>query len=314
MSLLVLRLSALGDVIHTLPAVALLRESLPSHEISWVVEQPYSELVETAGGVRALPVRMKKWGRSPVRHRRDIGGAVRSLRGHRVAVDFQGLVKSAVLARMSRAPVRFGFDRAAVREPAALLFTNRHVAVDGTAHVIEQNLELARTVVRDLGGSVAESWERVTAAGIRRFAAGVRAQEGAIVLLPGAGRPNKMWPAERFRELARILGPRAVTAWGPSERALAEAVGGRLAPPTGLRELAALLAGAAVVVGGDTGPLHLAAALGTKVVGLYGPTDPRRNGPWGQLKRCVDRFNTTKLMESISVEEVVTMIERVEAE
>jgi ADP-heptose:LPS heptosyltransferase len=91
-------------------------------------------------------------------------------------------------------------------------------------------------------------------------------------------------------------------------------VGGRLAPPTNLRQLAGLLARASVVVGGDTGPLHLAAALGTKVVGLYGPTDPRRNGPYGQLERVINRFPTTKSMESISVEEVMTTVERVASE
>ena len=87
-----------------------------------------------------------------------------------------------------------------------------------------------------------------------------------------------------------------------------------MAPPTNLRELAWLLKNARVVIGGDTGPLHLAAALGTRVVGLYGPTDPRRNGPYGQLSHVIDRFPSTKSMESISVEEVMNTVERVLAE
>lgn len=316
MSLLVLRLSALGDVIHTLPAVVLLRESLPGEEIVWAVEEPYRDLVEIAGGVRTVPVRMKKWGRSPIAHRRDIGWAWHSLRGSRASVDFQGLVKSAVLGRLSRARLRFGFDRLAVREPAALLFTNRRVSVDRSSHVVEQNLELARAVVRDLGGSPSQTWRAGFEQGIRRFAEGGKlgGHAGSIVLLPGAGKPNKIWPVERFRELARAIGPRALTAWGPTERTLAEAVGAPMAPPTNLRELASLLASASVVVGGDTGPLHLAAALGTKVVGLYGPTDPCRNGPWGQIEHCVDRFHATKLIDSISVEDVVRKIEEVNTE
>jgi heptosyltransferase I len=129
-----------------------------------------------------------------------------------------------------------------------------------------------------------------------------------------SGKPNKLWPVERFRELARQIGPRAVAVWGPGERELAEAIGARVAPPTNLRELASILRGAAVVIGGDTGPLHLADALGTKVIGLYGPTDPRRNGPYGQLDRVIDHFRTTKLMDSISVEEVMKRLERVSAE
>jgi ADP-heptose:LPS heptosyltransferase len=94
--------------------------------------------------------------------------------------------------------------------------------------------------------------------------------DNAIVLLPGAGKPNKLWPVERFRELAKRIGPKALAVWGPGERELAEAIGARVAPPTNLRELAGILQNAEVVIGGDTGPLHLADALGTKVIGLYG--------------------------------------------
>ncbi|HVE70949.1 MAG TPA: glycosyltransferase family 9 protein [Thermoanaerobaculia bacterium] len=143
------------------------------------------------------------------------------------------------------------------------------------------------------------------------FATPLPTPENAIVLLPGAGKANKLWPVERFRELAKRIGPRALAVWGPGERELAEAIGTRIAPPTNLRELAGLLQSAEVVIGADTGPLHLAAALGTKVVGLYGPTDPRRNGPYGQLDRVVGCFTTTKSMESISVNEVMETLQRV---
>jgi ADP-heptose:LPS heptosyltransferase len=117
-----------------------------------------------------------------------------------------------------------------------------------------------------------------------------------------------------MRQLAEKLGAKALVVWGPGEQVLAQSLGARMAPPTNLRELAFLLQNAQVVIGGDTGPLHLAAALGTKVIGLYGPTDPRRNGPYGQLERVIDRFRSTKSMESISVEEVVKMLERVQSE
>lgn len=310
---LVLRLSALGDVIHTIPAVAGLRD----RKVQWVVEAPYRELVEIVAGVEAIPVRYRKWGKSLLASRHDIGGAVRAMRGADVSIDFQGLVKSATLGVLAGAKTRIGFDRHAIREKPALLFTNRKVHVDTTKHVIEQNIEL---VLSGVTGS--KPVERRAESPALQMETGnwqlfpqnpgnLDACINKIVLLPGAGKANKLWPVERFRELARHVGSDALAVWGPGERELAEATGARVAPPTNLRELAFILQQARGVIGGDTGPLHLAAALGTKVIGLYGPTDPRRNGPYGQLDHCIDRFRTTKWMESITVEEVMTILERI---
>lgn len=292
-SLLVIRLSALGDVIHTLPAVAMMRDARSDLEISWVVEKAYAELVEIVGRVRAIPVQLKK---------KRVREALRSVRGFDAAVDFQGLLKSSVLAWSSGARERYGFDRAAIREKAAGLFLNRRVAVDRTQHVVDWNIQLARAL------APAAAVPELDFAPFATNDEGRRTND-AVVLLPGAGRPEKLWPVSYFRELARNLGGRALVVWGPGERAMAEAIGASLAPPTNLRELAAVLKDAAVVVGADTGPLHLAAALGTPVVGLYGPTDPRRNGPYGQLQGCVDHFRSTKSMESITVPEVMMKIE-----
>jgi heptosyltransferase-1 len=287
MRLLVLRLSALGDVVHTIPAVVSLKERA---DVTWVVEAPYAELIEIVAGVNTIPVRMKKDPKTAF-------AAVRRMRGFDASIDFQGLIKSAVLPWVARVKERIGFDTNAIREKPAALFTNTHVRVDTTKHVIDQNLELAG--VRSGEGN----WDAfVTPVDVR----------GEIVLLPGAGKPNKIWP--HFAELAKRLGDRSLVVWGPGERELAEATGARLAPPTNLRELAWILRNAEVVIGGDTGPLHLADALGTKVVGLYGPTDPRRNGPYRQLHRVIDRFQSTKSMESISVEEVMKLTEKVLAE
>lgn len=294
--LLVLRLSALGDVIHTIPAVVSLKDGA---DISWVVEAPYAELVEIVAGVKTIPVRMKTWMRDP---RAGID-AIAKMRSVDASIDFQGLVKSAVFGFLSGARTRYGFDRDAVREKPALLFTNRKVKVDVAKHVVDQNLELARGTPLH-GARTTANWQT--------FPKEVPGWENAIVLLPGAGKPNKIWP--HFRELAKRIGPKALVVWGPGERELAEAVGARMAPPTSLRELAWILRTAQLVIGGDTGPLHLADALGTRVVGLYGPTDPGRNGPYHQPGRVIDRFRTTKSMESISVEEVMKTLERVLAE
>ncbi|HEX6083068.1 MAG TPA: glycosyltransferase family 9 protein, partial [Thermoanaerobaculia bacterium] len=207
---------------------------------------------------------------------------------------------------------RIGFDKNAIREKPALWFTNRKVKVDTTRHVIDQNLELAHNVGQASACPSGGAGERAEARPTwNAFVEPIEAK-GEIVLLPGAGKPDKIWPY--FGELAQRIGPKALVVWGPGEQVLAQATGARMAPPTNLRELAYLLQKAEVVIGGDTGPLHLAAALGTKVIGLYGPTDPRRNGPYGQLERVVDRFRSTKSMESISVEEVVNVLERVTSE
>lgn len=296
--LLVLRLSALGDVIHTIPAVAALRVN---HQVSWVVEAPYAELVEVVAGVETIPTRMKRWGKSLIASRAEMAATLRAMRHAEVAIDFQGLVKSAMLPWLAGVKTRRGFDRESIREKPALLFTNEKVRVDTSRHVIEQNLQLAGV-----------------SAGLGQWSAFPRnndldAYTKKIVLLPGAGKANKLWPVDRFREVARRVGSDALAVWGPGERERAEATGARVAPPTNLRELAFILQQARIVIGGDTGPLHLAAALGTKVIGLYGPTDPRRNGPYGQLDHCVDHFRTTKWMDSISVEEVMTVLQRIRA-
>jgi lipopolysaccharide heptosyltransferase I len=285
--LLIVRLSALGDVIHTIPAVVALRERYD--EIAWAVETPYRELVETVAKVRAIPVSLKKW--SPA----DVNDARKNVRGFDTAIDFQGLIKSALLARASGAKERIGFASAYIKEKPAAWFLTKRVAIDPSRHVVDWNLQLAGVTMPKVD--------------FASFAKGELDSQGAVVLLPGAGRPEKIWPVERFRTLAQRLGDRALAVWGPGEEERARAIGCRIAPKTSLRELAQLLKTASVVVGGDTGPLHLADALGTKVIGLYGPTNPRRNGPYSQLQRCISTFETTKRMDSIEVDDVMAMIE-----
>jgi lipopolysaccharide heptosyltransferase I len=286
--LLVVRLSALGDVIHAVPAVVALRERYD--EIAWAVETPYRELVEIVAGVRAIPVSLKKWSVANLR------AAKNGVRGFDVAIDFQGLIKSALLARASGAKERIGFASEYIKEKPASWFLTRKVAIDPSAHVVDWNLQLAGVTMPEVD--------------FFPFAKGELDSDGAVVLLPGAGRPEKMWPVERFRALAERLGDRALAVWGPGEEERARAIGCRMAPKTSLRELAQLLKTASVVIGGDTGPLHLADALGTKVIGLYGPTNPRRNGPYSQLQRCISTYETTKRMETIAVDDVIAMIGR----
>lgn len=304
MRILVTRLSALGDVIHTIPAVSLLT---PVAEVSWVVEEPYAELIEIVTGVSTIPVRLKRWSRAPIRSRGVAGEALERMRGFDVAIDFQGLLKSAGLAWLSRAPLRIGFDRDAIREKAALAFTNRRIAIDRTGHVVDWNRQLAEAATNNRTPAP-ERWAAFASDPhykTDRYA-------GRIVLLPGAGRPNKLWHPRGFRAIVDRYPERTVVAWGPGERHLAEAIGGDVAPETNLRELAALLANASAVVGADTGPIHLAAAMGRRVVGLYAPTDPRRNGPYGQIDSTIDHYRSGQHeMSSIRPEEVLARLEEV---
>src|SRR5881394_2160114 len=205
-SLLVIRLSALGDVIHTIPAVVALRDR---YDISWIVESPYRELVELVANVKTIPVTLRKY--------RTLPRAIRSVRGFDVAIDFQGLIKSGVIARISGARERIGFHRDFIKEKPAAWFLNRHVRIDPSTHVVDWNLALAGV-------------DEAPSINFTPFASGDFPEyRDAIVLLPGAGRPNKIWPAERFRDLAKRIGDRALAVWGPGEEELARKIGCRLA-------------------------------------------------------------------------------------
>lgn len=296
--LLVIRLSAFGDVIHTIPAVVALRNALPGTEIAWAVEPAYAELVEIVAQVTPIRVSLKRWSLS------RIVSAWRDVRGFGTAIDFQGLTKSSLIARRSGARQRYGFARDVIREKPAAWFVNRPVTINRSSHVVEWNVDLARALAPAIAG--------VPAVDFAPFAddpsdklVGFR---NRVVLLPGAGRPEKQWPVERFAELARQIGSDVLVAWGPGEERLARSIGAEVAPSTSFRELASLLGSARLVIGGDTGPLHLAAALGTPVIGLYGPTNPARNGPYGQLDHVVESFSTTRLMPSIATDDVMRLV------
>jgi len=225
---------------------------------------------------------------------REVPGVMRAVRAVRydLAIDFQGLVKSAVLARWSGAARVAGFGRAALREPlAALAYSETHPTDDG-GHVIRKNLALAAALGAD-GSRVEFPFEvREPEAGAAPYA----------VLNPGAGWPNKRWPPDRFAALATWLaarhGLRSRVLWGPAERLLAEVIadksGGAADPaaPTSIGDVLALARGARLFVSGDTGPLHLADAVGAPIVGLYGPTSPTRNGPFDPADVCVSRFES----------------------
>lgn len=322
-SFLILRLSALGDVIHTLPAVEALRLAYPSATITWIVERPYADLVRIASPVtRVITVATRRWRRSPfaAQTRAEVSDTLRSLRSMGSAttvIDFQGLAKSAVLGRVTGRKKQLTFGRGAVRERIALLLATDGVDVDTSVHVVEQNLQLVEAVGADPTAGTMNGLESFAddSSGLCEYL-GVSER---LVINPGAGRPEKLWGTDRFAELCRTLMQRGyarpLIVWGPGEEEMAEAIalrgGGEKAPPTSLREMTAVLRAAPLLVSGDTGPLHVAAGLGTRVVALFGPTSPLRNGPWGQLDHCVTTWQSTKSMRDIRVDQVVQMVGRV---
>jgi heptosyltransferase-1 len=302
--LLVVRLSAMGDVIHTLPAAQALRSAFPKAMIGWLIEERWAEFLCAAGTARrgersaqrplvdwVHTVDLKGWRKSmftlaTLERVAKLWNDVRAAR-YDVAVDLQGAIRSAVLARWSGAPVVWGTSEPR-ESPATLWYTRQ--AVRRGAHVIEQNLSIAEAAVeRQLHPEKVEFPcdpraekaidARLAEGGLDKFA----------VMSPGAGWGAKCWPAERYGLAARAFarwGLKSVVNYGPGEEGLARAVedaseGVARRIRCSISELVALTRRARVFIGGDTGPLHLAAALQVPVVAIFGPTDPARNGPYG---------------------------------
>jgi lipopolysaccharide heptosyltransferase I len=292
--LLVVRLGSLGDLVHTLPAVSAIHRAAPQLEIDWLVDavhQDFLRLVPILSSIMTLTT-PTAGGWLEIRRR------LRA-RHYDAALDFQGLVKSAALARLSGAKRVVGFDRAALREPAAALLYRERVPIPAGGHVIQKNLQLATTV-----GATAGTIEFPIGPIDSRALAAVRGEDPSpfVLLNPGAAWPNKQWPPDRFGRLARWLRDRhglsSVALWGPGEERLASTIvasssgAATMAPPTNLTDLVALSRAARLVVSGDTGPTHIAAAVGTPVVAIFGPTDPIRNGPWSPADRSLSRYTT----------------------
>ena len=305
--LLVVRLGAMGDILHALPAITALRQAHPGWQIDWVVEPHWQALLAVPGTTERGPqmpvvdrlifAPTKDWRKGPL-SRKTIG-AVSSLRSqlktsrYDAVIDVQGAVRSSVIARMSGSPRVIG--EASPREQAARLLFTEQVVTRG-AHVIEQDIELASAIVGDSLEWVppelpvdpaAEAWcdKLLSSSGTRPVA----------LINPGAGWGAKCWPVERYAEVARgliVRGYRVLVNAGPREEVMADAIvkgtsGNSIPLSTTVEQLIAITRRAALCVAGDTGPLHLACALGRPVIGIFGPTDPSRNGPYGTRFRVL---------------------------
>ena len=322
---LIVRLGSLGDVIHGIPVAAALRAARPDAQIDWLVDPRYVDVLNL------VPVLSKRIGVNPRGPRAALLRVIGDLRRARydAALDLQGLIKSAVLARAAGAAQTIGLTRAHLRESAAGLFYSRRVDPDAR-HVVYKNLALLDAL--GITHREAEFPLRIPQSAAADAVSGRFGDDGYMLLNPGAAWPNKRWPADRFGALAAAIreaaGMRSLVLWGPGEQPLAEAVvtasrgSAELSPPTTIGDLFAIASRARVVVAGDTGPLHIAAAVGVPVVALFGPTFPERNGPWLPADISISRAHTCvchhkrqcqrppACIEDIAVDEVIEAVQR----
>jgi len=290
----------MGDILHALPAVTALRRMHPGWVIDWVVEGRWSALLAAdrngeRGSTRPIVdglhiAATREWRKAPFSAKtiHEINDLRKNLRAGRydVVIDLQGSIRSAVIGRLTGCRRRIG--ELEPREWAASLLFTEHVATTG-AHVIEQDLEVATAVAGD-ELTAGLPWLPVdpTAA---RWAEKIlpASSQPAVLINPGAGWGAKRWPVERYAQVAQALterGCRVVVNAGPGEEALAASIcdgtgGAAIALSCSVAELIEITRRVGLVIAGDTGPLHLGCALGKSVVGIFGPTDPSRNGPFG---------------------------------
>lgn len=306
MRILIVRLSAMGDIIHAMPAVAGLRRQFPESRIDWAIEERWSplltsritseierdsELSEQQPLVnRVQQVQMRSWRQSPLsfKTREEIMSLRAQLRASNYdhAIDLQGAIRSALLARASGAKVKAGALHP--RElPARWLYNVKaHAPAE---HVVHQAAEVVSAAVGRMVDPIPPPFPQDPET--ERWAAD-QAQSASpqfALVNPGAGWGAKCWPAERYAELIRILSEHGVFSLinaGPGEKELAQnacLANEKVAKVVecSLRQLIALSRLASIFIGGDTGPMHLASALGIPVLAIFGPTDPARNGPYG---------------------------------
>lgn len=291
---LIIRLSSLGDIIHTLPAFSALRKNFPDAKISWIVEEKGKEILDFVPRLdRIIPIQPAGWRLNKKEFWSEISQTRKKLKNkNQIAIDFQGLAKSGFLAFLSRAQKRIGFHRKNLREPlASLFYTHRLRKIPEGIHVIGKNLmlltllgmyekkyEFSLSLPEDLTESVSSKLKEL----------GYEEEKKLIIFNIGSGWKTKRWFPERWIELIKRLRKKeffSILLWGTEEeKSIAQTIGKKtdtpLAPFLTLKEVIALVKKASLLISGDTFALQVACAFSRPVVGLFGPTNPRRNGPF----------------------------------
>jgi len=302
MRILIVKLSALGDIIHALPVLDYLRQAAPGAEIDWVLEEQNRDILEGHPQIRnVICINTRKWRKAPfsVTTRREASAIVKQLRSasYNMLFDLQGNIKSGIIAALVGVPRRYGFDRDGVRESLNLMFTNHHVPLcPKDHHVSRRSLKIVSSA---FGGNYSSyaltSYIHTTPGEDEAAAELISVAPGKMHLLfhTGTTWETKKWSIEDWLELGRLVLNRfpsvsILFSWGnDQEHAEAEylttELGNRalLLPRLKLKSYCAVLKKVNLVVGGDTGPIHIAAAVGTPTVSFYRATDAKRNGPEG---------------------------------
>jgi heptosyltransferase-1 len=316
--ILLVRTSAMGDIVHALPVLTALRRRIPEARLAWVVEQSLAPLLDGHPDLdRIITVDLRGWRKAPFSReaRRGLFAAVRAMRAFApdVAVDLMGNHKGGMLARLAGGRRTVGARRVDRREPSSAFWIGESVRVQGE-HAVDRALSLLAAF--DVSGERADFGSERLLATVPEAAVAWRAarKRPYVFIHPGAAWSNKRYPPSAWRAVAqglrRTLGCDVVVGAAPGEEDLARAIctpddaTAELAPAPTLPHLAALLRGAEIVLGGDTGPLHLARALAVPTLFLMGPTDPRRHGPYGEpegalaavlpCSGCYRRFDDTR--------------------
>ena len=337
MKILIVKLGAVGDVVHTLPALHSLRKSFPDAFIAWAVERKSMDVITGNPDLDEVIIFERK-------ELQKVFKADGTLAAYRffsafaeklkrydfdVAIDFQTLFKSGIITLSSGAKKRIGFDK--WRE-LNRFFTNHRVKAV-SRHTVDKYLELVDAAGgKGDGTPVKIFYPAEDASYIDSFLKekGLAGRHW-VALNPGASWSSKLWPVEKFADLCDIFEDSKVplvVIWGPGEESLVEGIletarsKPHVAPPTTLKQLACLLERSVLYVGGDTGPMHMAVAMGTPVVGIFGSSDPARNGPYGEGHRvlqadidCVScwkkRCSSMKCMDNISAEKVADAVKEI---
>ena len=340
----IIKLSAIGDIIHCLPVASALRKKFPNAHLTWIVEGKGRKVLAGHPDLDEIILFDKnRWSREfPYPHRTIpvLWEAVSFFYRLRkanfdIVIDLQGLIKSGLLTWFTKAKTRIGFTKDYCREPANIRFTNLHLRPEEKdVHIVDQNLSL----VRHLGVDTQNKEFKITIPDkdkqfINTFLEKKKIKQDNLLILinPGTAWETKCWGEENFACLADqlILKYKAVIIflWGPSELPLVKSIQKKMnqrsykAFPTTLKQSMALMQKVRLLIAGDTGSLHMAAALGTPCLGIYGPTSPQRNGPYGKghrvihtrvsCRNCFQRYCTKKIcMQSIKVQEVIREVRK----
>ncbi|MCD9188652.1 MAG: lipopolysaccharide heptosyltransferase I [Pyrinomonadaceae bacterium] len=306
MKILIVKLSSIGDIIHTLPAFAAIRKAFPSAEISWAVEKRSAEILRgnpLINNLIELDTRSLRGGKIIEEILLDAAKQLRELRKYSfdIALDFQGLLKSAAIAKLSRARKRAGFAKQNLREPASRFLLTETVETEKQIHVIRKNLKLAEKALQisvpdeDFDFPIFTETEHLNEAEQIIAETG----ENFAVLNPAGGWVTKLWHAEKFGALADRLWEEnkfvSIVTTAPNETELAQKVlqnsksGKVFLTQPSLKGFYELTKRAEIYVGGDTGPTHLAVAAKAPIVGIFGPTEWWRNGSPNANDICVER-------------------------